>query len=234
MSEAKLNKILVGVDLLQSRQGHFSPPVMEAVKQSLGIAERTSGEVTFFAAIELPTDDESYVPVLDRGRIVSEIEASAEEELNKLVEQAAARGVRATSKLADGQGWVELTREAIDGEYDLVVVGSRHAGAVRRVLFGSTAMKLLRNCPRPVWVARPEPLRTPANVLVASDFSEVSDQALRLALGIATSSGAKVHLIHVLERPYAQLWDAGLVEARREQWYHEQDRTKAEHRLPQR
>jgi universal stress protein E len=207
---AELNRILVGIDLLQSRQGDYSPPVKEAIKQAIGLAERLSAEVTFFAAIELAEEDHLYSLNFDRSQIVGYVEASAEEALAKLVEEAAGRGVRATRKVAVGRGWVELTREAIAGDYDLVVVGTRNLGPLRRVLFGSTATKLLHNCPRPVWVAKPEPLPTPRNLLVASDFSDASNGALRWAVRIASSNGATVHLIHVLERPYIDLWEAGL------------------------
>ena len=231
MSEARLKRILVGIDLLQSHNGTLSPPVAEAVKQALALAERCGSEVTFFAAIDLPGEDETDLPAIDRGQIVSQVEASARQRLDGLVQQADLRGVRAVGKLSDGQGWIELTREAIVGEYDLVVVGSRNLGAARRALFGSTGMKLLRNCPRPVWVAKPEPQKAPKNLLVASDFSEVADQALRLAHLIASTSGAKLHLIHVLERPYAQLWDAGLIEARREAVLHAEARAAAQKQL---
>ncbi|HWB14634.1 MAG TPA: universal stress protein [Pirellulales bacterium] len=228
---SELKKILVGVDLLQSRRGNLSAPVMEATKQALGLAERVSGEVMFLAAIELPDDGDLYSPLLNRRRIAGEIETSAREALKKLVEQATARGVRATSKFAHGRGWIELTREAVTGQHDLVIVGSRHSGTMHRMLFGSTAIKLLHNCPSPVWVAKPEPHPSPANLLVASDFSEASTEALRLALLLASGTGAKVHLIHVLERPYIDLWEAGLFEAPHEELSHAEDGGVAESRL---
>jgi universal stress protein E len=228
---SEVSRILVGVDLLQSRRGKFSTPGMEAIRQALGLAERVSGEVAFLAAIELPDDGDLYSPLLNRRRIAGEIETSAREALNKLVEQATARGIRATSKFAHGRGWIELTREAVTGKHDLVVVGSRNGGTVRRMLFGSTAIKLLHNCPSPVWVAKPEPHPSPANILVASDFSEVSTEALRLALLLASATGAKVHLTHVLERPYVDLWEAGLFEAPHEELSQTQDVAVAEGHL---
>jgi universal stress protein E len=226
-----LNRILVGIDLLQSRRGELSPPVAEAVKQALWLAAKVSGQVTFLTAVDVPEEDELYTPLGEHARMVGQVEAAAQAALNKLVEEAAGRGVKAASKVVPGQGWIELAREAIDGKHDLVVVGTRNMGTIRRVLFGSTAIKLLHNCPGPVWVTKPQPQPTPRNVLVASDFSQASDEALRLALTLGSSDGLKIHLIHVLERPYAQLWDAGLVEARGEELYRQQDRDAAGKRL---
>jgi universal stress protein E len=228
----ELKRILVGVDLLESRQGNLSPPVAEAVKQALWLAEKMSGEVTFCTVFNLREEEELYTPLGEHERLVSQAAAAAQEELNRLVEQAGQRGMRATGRLADGQGWIELTREAIEGKYDLVVVGTRNFGAVRRALFGSTAMKLLHNCPCPVWVAKPEPHPMPQNLLVASDFSGISDDALRLAVRIASASGAELHVIHVVRYPYARLRDAGLLaEVRREELHRRDDRAAGETRL---
>jgi universal stress protein E len=226
-----LKKILAGVDLLESRQGNLSRPVDEAVKQAILLAQRLSCEITYLAAVELPTGGEIHPPEITTERIVSGIESSARAALGKLVESTAERGVRATSKFVGGQGWVELTKEAIGGGHGLVVVGTRDVGALRRALFGSTAMKLLHFCPGAVWVAKPEPHPTPLNLLVASDLSEVSENALRLALQIARAAGAKLHLLHVVEYPYARLWQAGLMDVREEERSRQKARGTAEKRL---
>lgn len=228
---ATLKKILVGVELLQLRQGGFLPPVAEAIKQAQWLAERVHAEITFFSALDLPELDQLYTPLGEHEQMAAEIELSARRALKKLVREAEKCGARAASKVAHGTGWVELMREAIDGGHDLVVVGTRDLGAVRRALFGSSAMKLLHHCPVPVWVTKPGAHATPRNVLLASDFSEVSDRALRLALRIGSSCGAKLHLMHVLESPYARLWEAGLLEARGEERRHSQLRAAVEQRL---
>lgn len=226
-----LNTILVGVDLLGSPAGKLSPPVNEAVEQAIWLAQRLSSEITYLAAVELPTGGEIHPLEFDSERVASEVESSAREALDGLVGRANERGVHAIGKFADGQGWVELTKEAICGRHDLVLVGTRNVGAVRHALFGSTARKLLHNCPGPIWVAKPEPHATPANLLVASDLSDVSDDALRLALRIAREASAKLHLLYVVEHPYARLWEAGLIEARHEELTRAKVRELAEKRL---
>jgi nucleotide-binding universal stress UspA family protein len=71
-------------------------------------------------------------------------------------------------------------------------------------------------------VTKPEPHPTPTDILVASDFTDVSDKALGLALRIGSSRGSKVHLIHVFRSPFARLSEAEEAEARGEQLLHEQ------------
>ncbi|HEX5443556.1 MAG TPA: universal stress protein [Pirellulales bacterium] len=224
-----LKKILVGVD---PRQGGLSKPAAEAAKQAIWLAKQASAEITFLSAIDPPPKQDDLETLLRDARPTAEqFEAACRASLGSLIEQAQQQNVHATSKIAFGTGWIELMREAVDGHYDLVFVGTRNQGVIRRALFGSTAMKLLHNCPAPVWVTKPEPHPAPKKMLVTSDFSEVSEKALRLAVGIGLACGANMHLIHVVKEDFALLSDAEEEEARREESYHEQDIAAAHRRL---
>ena len=228
----RFQNILVGVDLLQADQAGsatFSPPVEEAIKHGLWLAEKNSAAITFFSAVEVPQDDR-YPQQPDEGSLAQRIEQAGRAALEQLVERAGARGVRAASQLARGEGWVEITRAVLRHRHDLVIVGTRNLGAVQRFLFGSTAMKLLHNCPCPVWVTRPVPRPMPTHLLVASDFSAVSDEALRLALQISTLTGARLHLLHAVDYPLDRLWSTGLLDSSTRA-YHDQVRAEARQSL---
>jgi nucleotide-binding universal stress UspA family protein len=43
-------------------------------------------------------------------------------------------------------------------------------------------------------------------VLVATDFSETSDVALRYGKALARAFGASLHVLHVVQEPFAQPW----------------------------
>jgi nucleotide-binding universal stress UspA family protein len=43
-------------------------------------------------------------------------------------------------------------------------------------------------------------------ILVPTDFSETSDQALRYGKALAQAFGASLHLLHVVQEPFAQPW----------------------------
>jgi nucleotide-binding universal stress UspA family protein len=44
------------------------------------------------------------------------------------------------------------------------------------------------------------------SVLVATDFSETSDAALRYGKALAEAFGASLHVLHVVQEPFAQPW----------------------------
>jgi nucleotide-binding universal stress UspA family protein len=66
------------------------------------------------------------------------------------------RGIEAETKIRHGDPAEELIQEATEGDYDIVVVGSRGLGPVGQLLLGSVSRKLVKGMPRPVVVAGPE------------------------------------------------------------------------------
>ena len=103
------------------------------------------------------------------------------------------------SVLAQGKAWEEIIRQVQKAGHDLVIVGTRDAGFASRLLYGSTGMRLLRFCPCPVWVTKPGANWEDLEILVASDLSEVSQDALELGVLSARLTGARLRVLHALE-----------------------------------
>jgi universal stress protein E len=129
------------------------------------------------------------------------VASRAKNVLSNLVEAAKQEGVSCHFRLAYGKSWVQIIRQVINGEHDLVVVGTRDLDPVRRFFLGSTAIKLLRKCPCPVWVTKPQLRGRVSCVLVATDFTPVSDLAMDLGASMAQQNAASLCVSHVLEYP---------------------------------
>ena len=194
-------KILAGVDLSHGDRlvsSELNPSTEEAVRRAIWLATHVSGEITFLAALELsPQADELLRKPAAGDEPTVDDEARAE--LEALVSRAGAEGARASAKLVHGKAWEELIREAAREQHDVVIVGTRHRGRVSRTLFGSTATKLVRYCPVPVWVTRPDPDWSDLKVLAATDFSDVSQRALDLAVQMGQLVDIKLSILHALE-----------------------------------
>jgi nucleotide-binding universal stress UspA family protein len=87
-------------------------------------------------------------------------------------------------------------------DFDLVVVGSAHRGALGRALIGSVAQALLHGARTPIVLAPRDyaredhdPLRT---IAVACDGTPESDAALRQAEGLALAAGASLEVLTVV------------------------------------
>lgn len=100
-----------------------------------------------------------------------------------------------------------LTTLAEDEEFDAIVVGSPHRGAIGRVVLGSVARSLLNGSPVDVAVAPAgyaqaahEQLR---DIAVGYDGGPESKLALQHAEALAKPSNAKIELITVVTPPVA-------------------------------
>lgn len=100
-----------------------------------------------------------------------------------------------------------LTRAAEQEDFDAIVVGSPHRGALGRVMIGSVATSLLNGAPTDVAIApkgyaqaRHDALR---NIAVGYDGSPESRVALRHAETLAKRSNARVKLLTVVRPPVA-------------------------------
>ncbi|HEX6153423.1 MAG TPA: universal stress protein [Solirubrobacterales bacterium] len=98
-----------------------------------------------------------------------------------------------------------LTRIAEGEDFDAIVVGSPHRGALGRVMIGSVAGSLLNGAPADVAVAprgyattRHEPPRT---IAVGYEGTPESRAALRHAEAIAHRSNAKLEILTVVRPP---------------------------------
>jgi universal stress protein E len=236
--------ILVGIDFSHCQRlsvDTLSPVALEVFERAVWLAQQTGGRLTFLSALSLT--EEVFLMLQEEHRLVliRKIENEASEVLAELVRKAAKASVAATAVFARGHGWLELIAQVRRDDHDLVMVGTRDSAAARYSPFGDIAQKVLRHCPCPVWVCRPEPYDRPLNVLVASDLQAASEAALGLAVSLGVATRAIVHVLHVVDYPVFHLWLTALpdevgqdfhrrVLAHADQVLHEQiERT--EHRL---
>ena len=194
-------RILVGVDLSHGDRfvsSDLNAPTEEAVHRALWLASHVSGEITFFVALELSAQAEELL----REHVAGDeptVDDDAHAVLGQLVARAEREGVTARAKVVHGRAWEELIRESVRERHDLLIVGTRNLGVVSRALFGSTGMKLLRYSPVPVWVTRPDPDWSDLKVLVATDFSDVAQHALDVAVRMGQLVDIKLSVVHALE-----------------------------------
>jgi universal stress protein E len=225
--------ILVGVDLTQYDATTLQPSTVarEVVRQALWLAGKMGSRLTFFSALNLTLESLPQLDEIDRRNLAHTVEQTAAKILGGLVQQANDKGIEAKDKLALGQPWLEIIRQVLRDKHDLLLVGTRDRSGLGRMIFGSTAIKLVRRCPCPVWVAKPEEESTPLNILVASDLAPVSEKALCLAALIAQLTPATVHVLHVVDFPLDHHWCTGLLPDAKEAAYRQGIRQKAEQRL---
>lgn len=164
----------------------LSPNSGKTVRYALALARAHDAELIFF----------HVTPEVD-GK--EKLEASVLEHINP----ADARWRLAVSS-GDDVGEVIMMHAQLENA-DLIVMRSRRRPH-RAALLGSTAESVCRSAPCPVLVMHNDEQQFVSNeltvdlkrVLVAYDFSDYSELALKYGLSIAQEHQAELHLLHVL------------------------------------
>ncbi len=95
-----------------------------------------------------------------------------------------------------------ILRYARDYDINLIVMGTHGRRGLRALVLGSVASEVVREAPCAVLTVRKDGDIDPVHVrriLVPFDFSEYSREALKTALDVAASAGAKIDLVHIVE-----------------------------------
>ncbi len=197
----RFRNILVGIDLANAdhlAEFELTPPNEEALRRAIWLAAHTGGRLTIFAALDIAEPARTMLQQ-ELEHTEGNLERQAGEILERFVVRAKSQGVEAVQRLGFGSPWQEICRQVLVENHDLVVIGTRDLGQISRILFGSTGVKLLRYCPCPVWITRPDPNWDDLNILVPSDLSDVSQDALRIAVNGGQLVDTRLHLLHAVE-----------------------------------
>ncbi len=89
-----------------------------------------------------------------------------------------------------GTPFVEVVRDVLKGQHDLLITAAEEEKSPTAMLFGSTDLHLMRKCPCPVWIMKSSRRQRYARILAAVDISEddqVEEGLNRLILDLAVS-----------------------------------------------
>ena len=141
------------------------------------------------------------------------------EALERLAEPLRQDGVAVSTNVLRGRRHIEMVREVLSGEHDLLM---KEAEPNENVLFGSTDMHLLRTCPCLVWLIKPGQADRPfSRILAPVDPAPPVDETdllrikadlapkdaaldakiLEFAGFLADTEGATLHVLHAWSAP---------------------------------
>jgi nucleotide-binding universal stress UspA family protein len=135
--EQRKLRVLVGVD------------GSEAANRAMGtfsqFADPACCTVTVLSVAERATKPLPNLPRPRQGGLTGPTEEKAEEISRSTADKLSRQGFTARPKVTVGSPPVELLKSANDGDFDLVVVGSRGLGRVRGAVLGSVSEQITRH-----------------------------------------------------------------------------------------
>lgn len=182
-----------------------------ALERAITLAENTQANLTVVTA----TDRLTATTGMPEGSPISDDVQQAlvtmrAQGLETLVAPYRTR-IRIETRVLTGTPFLEIIRQVLRDEHDLVIKIPENPEWLDR-LFGSDDNQLMRMCPCPVWLVKPQAEKSYRRILAAVDADEdhptaelktrraLNLQVLEMAHSLALSEFAELHVVHV--------WDA--------------------------
>ncbi len=190
----RFKSILVATDTRLDRQPvlHTAAEVAINNKASLKIVDVVP-DLSW--AVRLTLQDHEHVQDLLRQEKIQQLES--------LAVPIRDQGIEVETKLLEGKTSVEIVREVLRGEHDLVVAVAKGSKSRHSGFFGNTARRLLQHCPTAVWLVAPESAPQVKHILACVDTStdnpldaELNDKVYELASSISTFHNSKFSVVH--------------------------------------
>ncbi len=195
MKKPSIRNILVPID--------FSKLSVRAIATAKWLAQR------FGATIHLTHVHQWQYPTDFMGLVMSSEFLSAErqnmqlaEELKSIANKAGLSSRDQTHLRTGASAFHEICKLAREISADLIVMPTHGHTGLKRMFLGSTAERVVRHAPCPVFVVRQFGKRATKKkfdykkVLVPVDFSRCSQRGLEYAIGVANELRAEIVLLH--------------------------------------
>jgi len=184
-------KILVGIDFDEEANA-LSLGSRTAARQAFWMAQRTGAQLEFVHSTFV--DPESGIAAA-AGPV-----KGLEDDVEAIRKECCAE-LRVALTVVEERPWVALTQMVLAGKGDLVIVAKRNHSKRDDRRLGSVSIQLIRNCPAPVWVVKPEHELTHRCVVAATDLSNVGDIAADYGAFIAKAEECPLYVVHAWQMP---------------------------------
>lgn len=194
-----------------------------ALKRAADLANNNQARLTVVEVIDkIPSNTKLLDRVLSPDNLQAKI---VDKHRHGLEGRVAAwnRNIEIQTKVLIGIPFLEIIREVLRNEHDLIIKTAESGGLLDRV-FGSGDMHLLRKCPCPIWLVKSESPKAYNRILAAVDVNDayppeelntrhlLNLQILEMASSLALSEFAELHIVHAWEAIGESVMRAALTE----------------------
>lgn len=175
-----------------------------ALKRAVTLATNNQARLTICALVDaVPGNMLMAVTAVTPAELQSIAVSEKRDWLDELVKSVAADGVPLEAKVLIGKPFIEIIRQVLENNYDLIIKCAENTGDLRGMFFGSTDMHLMRKCPCPVWIIKPMEHHEYRRILAAVDQDSeepVTDvlnrQILEMSTSLALAEFSEAHIVH--------------------------------------
>jgi nucleotide-binding universal stress UspA family protein len=173
-----------------------------ALNRAVRLALENNATLTLMDVVKpMPRSLGMFSSVPEPEELQQLIVADHREKILKIASEYIDTGVPIDIAVVTGDPATEVVRRVLREKHDLVIKTADGGSAIGR-LFGSVACSLLRICPCPVWILKPEIHGAFDRVLAAIDLlaedqahTNLNRQILEIAVSVARLEDARLHIV---------------------------------------
>lgn len=193
-----MNRILVPTD--------FSAVADNALKYALDVASKFNSDILLYHVYSFhrrvdydrnhPEDEQPYV---------KNIEQKMNDSLAGIKSRAEELGVHVEGKVEENTPFYLFKNKVTKNDVELIVMGTKGATGLEKVIYGSVAATALETAKVPVLVVPPEHATGMKRIVLATDLDGVSPTILATLRKLASAYDAKVTILRVNTHPETDL-----------------------------
>ncbi|MBW1783576.1 MAG: universal stress protein [Deltaproteobacteria bacterium] len=177
----------------------------QALEKAVNLALSNKAGLTVVEVLdEFPADIQRVSVSSGMADIRTAVTEESYKRLNDLIAPIKKEGISVSGNVLWGTSWLEIIREVLRNNHDLVMLSPQNKGKFMEMLFGSRIMHLMRKCPCPVWAIKPTRKRQYTRIVAAVNAVPEEDKEtllnmkiMELATSMAQSeTKSELHIVH--------------------------------------
>jgi nucleotide-binding universal stress UspA family protein len=122
-----------------------------ALKRAVALAKNNQASLTLVDVVDsVPDELQMAIAVVTPQELCDIAAAEKREQLHQIIRTIADDEIVVEARVLVGKPFIEIIRQVLENDHDLVIKCAEGVTSPRDMLFGSTDMHLMRKCPCPV------------------------------------------------------------------------------------
>jgi len=175
-----------------------------ALKRAVALAKNNQASLTLVDVVDsVPDELKMAITMVTPQELCNIAVAEKREQLQQIIKMFTDEEIAVEAKVLVGKPFIEIIRQVLGNDHDLVIKCAEGAASLRDMLFGSTDMHLMRKCPCPVWIIKSTEHRQYRRILAAVDRdpedavkNALNRQILEMSTSLALAEFGELHVVH--------------------------------------
>jgi len=175
-----------------------------ALDRAVALAINNQASLTLVGIVDLiPAELQMAITAVTPGELCDIAVTEKREKLDQIIETIADEEIAIETKVLVGKPFIEIIRQVLANNCDLVIKCVESEAGHKHVLFGSTDMHLMRKCPCPVWIIKPTAHPHYRRIVAAVDQDPedavkdlLNRQILEMSTSLALAEFSELHVVH--------------------------------------